>query len=93
MHRHAKGAELLHRRFVRNFTGMASVTRTTVGVLSVIASFFCLIELTLYFGFERNAEEADALKQLFRIPQAIFIIDGFPFSRKYCTATPTYSPC
>ena len=75
VHRHAKGAELLHRRFVRNFTGMASVTRTTVGVLSVIASFFCLIELTLYFGFERNAEEADALKQLFRIPQAIFIID------------------
>lgn len=62
---------------------VAERIRLVVGLLSVIAAIFCLVELTLYFGFDRMAAEASSPKQLLRIPQVIFllnIIAGILFS-------------
>ena len=62
-------------RFVSHFTRFISVLRIAVGIAAVLASLFCLIELTLYLGFDRKPEDDIALKHLFRIPQGIFLCD------------------
>lgn len=71
----ARSVETRRRRFVMHFTRLLSVLQTIFGIISVLASLFCLIELTLYFGFDRNPEEADAIRQLLRIPQIVFLLD------------------
>ena len=61
------------KHLINHFNQLISVIKTGLTSLAVIASLFCLIELTLYFGFDKSASEAIAIKQLLRIPQAIFI--------------------
>lgn len=66
---------LRNRRFIHHVTPVLVYIQSATGILALIASIFCLVELTLYFGFDRTASEASSLKQLFRIPQAIFILN------------------
>lgn len=68
-----------------HFTLPISRFQTVINIFAVLASLFCLIELTLYFGFDRSATEAATIRQLLRIAQSIFIIDilfGFVFNFK-----------
>lgn len=74
-HLHYSPVELRNRRFIHHLTPVLSHVQNVLRILAIIASLFCLIELTLYFGFERTASEASSLKQLFRIPQAIFSLN------------------
>lgn len=74
-HRHYSATEMRNRRFIHRLTPVLSYIQSAIRILAIIASVFCLVELTLYFGFERTASEATSLKQLFRIPQAIFILN------------------
>ncbi len=64
-----------HHRFIRHFNIVITNLQLVIRVLAVIASLFCLIELTLFVGFDRNASEVYAIKQLLRIPQGIFILN------------------
>ncbi|MDE5568480.1 MAG: hypothetical protein K2J12_08555, partial [Muribaculaceae bacterium] len=63
---------LRRRHFVHHFNYLITKVGTFVNVAAILAALFCLIELTLYFGFDRTASEAFAIKRLFRIPQAVF---------------------
>lgn len=47
--------------------------RSVVSVLAVIASAACLVELTLYLGFERTPLEELSIKNIMRISQGVFL--------------------
>lgn len=73
--RYGNKLALRRRHFVHHFNYLITETGTIVNAAAIIASLFCLIELTLYFGFDRTASEAFAIRRLFRIPQAVFCIN------------------
>ena len=66
---------LRRKRFIHHFSNIITGVVAIVHAAAILASLFCLIELTLYFGFDRTASEALAIRRLFRIPQTIFFID------------------
>ncbi len=70
--RYGNKMALRRRHFVHHFNYLITKVGTFVNVAAILAALFCLIELTLYFGFDRTASEAFAIKRLFRIPQAVF---------------------
>lgn len=73
--RHAKKIARYRKHIINHFTRAISVLKTAISSLAIIASLFCLIELTLYFGFDRSAAEALTIRNLLRIVQAIFLLN------------------
>ncbi len=73
--RHAKNIARYRKHVINHFTHAIAVLKTVISTLAVFASLFCLIELTLYFGYDRSAAEALTIKNLLRIPQAIFLLN------------------
>ncbi len=66
-------AKLRRAHFFHNFKKLAEHARIVMNAISMLASVFCLIELTLYLGFERTPQEADNILKLLRISQGIFL--------------------
>ena len=66
--KHMQRTRLLHH--FRQYVGRI---RSVAGVQAVIASVACLIELTLYLGFERTPLEAISIKNIMRISQGVFL--------------------
>lgn len=73
--RYGNKLALRRKRFIHHFNTIIIVVGAIVNVAAILASLFCLVELTLYFGFDRTASEAFAIRRLFRIPQAIFFLN------------------
>lgn len=73
--RYRQHLKLRRRRLIHHFSNLISYTGAIVGITAVLASIFCLVELTLYFGFDRTPSEVFAIRKLFRIPQAIFTLN------------------
>ncbi len=83
--RHANNLARYRKRVINHFTLAIGAFKTGISSLAVIASLFCLIELTLYFGFDRSAAEVLTIRNLLRITQAIFLLNivfGLLFSTK-----------
>lgn len=59
-------------RLLHHFSQYVGRIRSVVSVLAVIASIACLIELTLYLGFDRTPAEAQNIKHIMRISQGVF---------------------
>lgn len=66
---------LRKRHFVHHFNNLIINVGMLVNVAAILAALFCLIELTLYFGFDRTAAEAYTIRRLFRIPQTVFFVN------------------
>ncbi|MDE6369262.1 MAG: potassium transporter [Muribaculaceae bacterium] len=73
--RHAKNIARYRKHVINHFTRAIAVLKTGISTLAIFASLFCLIELTLYFGYDRSAAETLTIRNLLRIPQAIFLLN------------------
>lgn len=71
----AENAGKTHRRLMMRFGDTANRLRVIIGSLAVIAAIFCIIEIILYFGYDRNPAESASISRMIRIPQAVFAIN------------------
>ena len=72
---YANRLELRKKHILHHFNKIITGVGVAVNVAAILAALLCLIELTLYFGFDRTASEAYTIRRLFRIPQAIFFVN------------------